>query len=142
LAGLYLVLADNVAAPELATGAVAAAAGATGATLARPAARLQRCWLISAIRPLVGVLADLAPLARVLLVRGILRRGGESTLVEVKFAATSDEPDDVAYRALTQALGSLAPNTVVVDVDTDRGVPLAHQLSPTPDAPARAAPLP
>ena len=61
---------------------------------------------------------------------------------EVRFTATSDEPDDLAYRAVTQALGSLAPNTVVVDVDKARGVLVAHQLHPTPDAAATAAPLP
>jgi multisubunit Na+/H+ antiporter MnhE subunit len=145
LAGLYLLLADTVDLAELAAGAVAAALGATAATLVRrgrPTARPRARWLAAAVRPLIGVVTDLAPLARVLLVRGILRRPGEGTLVEVAFRATSDEPDDVAHRALTQALGSLAPNTVVVDVDETRGVLVAHQLSPTPDAAARAAPLP
>jgi multisubunit Na+/H+ antiporter MnhE subunit len=78
----------------------------------------------------------------VLVVRGLLRGGEEGTLVEVRFTATSDEPDDLTHRAVTQALGSLAPNTVVVDVDKARGVLLAHQLSHTPDVAGKAAPLP
>jgi len=142
LAGLYLLLADTVAPPELATGAVAAVLGATAARLVRPAARPHGRWLATAARRLIGVVADLAPLARVLLVRGILRRAGAGAYVEVAFGATSDAPDDVAHRALTQALGSLGPNTVVVDVDKERGVLVAHQLHPTPDAAATAAPLP
>src|SRR5215211_4614742 len=130
LAGLYLVLADSVKAPELVVGAVAAAIGATGAVLvgrSGPPVRPRARWLGAAVRPLLGVLGDLRTLARVLVARGVLRRGGEGTLVEVRFTATSDEPDDLARRAVTQALGSLAPNTVVVDVDKARGVLLAHQ---------------
>jgi multisubunit Na+/H+ antiporter MnhE subunit len=145
LAALYLLLADTVVVPELATGAVAAALGATAAALvrrARPAPRPQARWLGAALRPLLGVIGDLAPLARVLVVRGILRRPGAGALVEVPFRATSDDPDDVAHRALTQALGSLAPNTVVVDIDKERGVLIAHQLSLTSDAASRATPLP
>jgi multisubunit Na+/H+ antiporter MnhE subunit len=145
LAGLYLVLADSVKAPELAVGAVAAAVGATGAVLvgrSGPPVRLQARWLVAAARALPGVLGDLGTLARVLVVRGVLRRAGEGTLVEVRFAATSDEPGDLAYRGVTQALGSLAPNTIVVDVDKARGVLLAHQLSYTPDVAEKATPLP
>lgn len=145
LAALYLVLADNVKPSELVVGAIAAAIGATGAVLvrrSRSSARPRTRWLLASARPLLAVVGDLLPLARVLLARGVLRRGGEGTLVEVRFAATSDAPDDVAYRALTQAFGSLGPNTVVVDVDERRGVLIAHQLHPTADAAARAAPLP
>jgi multisubunit Na+/H+ antiporter MnhE subunit len=145
LAGLYLVLADSVKAPELAVGAVAAAIGATGAVLAGssgPPVRLRARWLPLTVRPLLGVVGDLATLTRVLVVRGLLRGGEEGTLVEVRFTATSDEPDDLTHRAVTQALGSLAPNTVVVDVDKARGVLLAHQLSHTPDVAGKAAPLP
>jgi multisubunit Na+/H+ antiporter MnhE subunit len=144
LAALYLLLADTVTWPEPVLGAVAAALGATAATLvarAVPAARPPGRWAVAAIRPLVGVIADLVPLVRVLVTRGVLRRGDESVLVEVPFAATSEDPEDVARRGWTEALGSLAPNTVVVEVDKRRGVLLAHQLSPTPDAAARAAPL-
>jgi multisubunit Na+/H+ antiporter MnhE subunit len=139
LAALYLVLADTVKAPELAVGAIAAAVGATGAILVgrwstsgRPHAR----WLAAAAPQLVGVFGDLAILARVLLTRGVLRRGGEGALVEVPFAG------DDASLAWTQALGSLAPNTVVVDVDEARGIIVAHQLRATPDAASKAAPLP
>jgi hypothetical protein len=42
----------------------------------------------------------------------------------------------------TQALGSLAPNTLVVEIDRDRRVMLVHQLVPTDDPAADAKPLP
>jgi multisubunit Na+/H+ antiporter MnhE subunit len=146
LAGLYLLLVDSVVGPELATGAVAAAIGATGAVLVRrqrhvvlrPRAR----WLRGAWRPLAGMVGDLVPLTRVLVARGLLRRGGSGALVEVPFDATSDDPEEAAYRSLTEALGSLAPNTVVVDIDRERGMLLAHQLRPTYRAASSATPLP
>jgi multisubunit Na+/H+ antiporter MnhE subunit len=146
LAGLHLLLVDSVVGPELATGAVAAAIGATGAVLVRrqqhvllrPRAR----WLRGAWRPLAGMVGDLVPLTRVLVARGLLRRGGSGALVEVPFDATSDDPEEAAYRSLTEALGSLAPNTIVVDVDRERGMLLAHQLRPTYRAASSATPLP
>jgi hypothetical protein len=62
-------------------------------------------------------------------------------LVEIPFAATSDGPEDTARRAVTEALGTLGPNTIVVRIDTDRGMVVAHQLVATSDPGARAAPL-
>ena len=141
LAALYLLLADNTALPELVTGAVAAAVGATGAVLCqgermRPHAR----WLRTAWRPLTGVFADLVPLARTLVTRGILRRGGTGTLVRVPAKLDGDAAEQAAFAALTEALGSLAPNTIVVDVDRDGGAVLVHQLVATAEPAAPLAP--
>src|SRR6266516_1862312 len=112
LAAVYMLLADDPAPPELATGALAAAIGATGAvlvraqrhTLLRPPAR----WLRGAWRPLAGMVTDLAPLVRALAGTGVARRPGTSGFVEVPFDATGDDPEDTAYRAFTEAFGSLA----------------------------------
>src|SRR5919108_627956 len=142
LAALYLLIDDNVAWPELAVGAVAAAVGATGAVLVRRRRRdLVRGrvgWVRAAWRPALPLVTDIWPLARVLVERGVLRRG-EGALVEVPFTATSDGPEDTARRALTEALGSLAPNTIVVEIDTERDVLVTHQLHATGDPGARAA---
>jgi multisubunit Na+/H+ antiporter MnhE subunit len=126
LAGLYLLLADTVTWPEPVLGAVAAAIGATAAVLVAPGVRAPKGWARAAARPLLGVIGDLVPLARVLVTRGVLRRGDEGRLVEVAL----EDPHDVARRGWAEALGSLAPNTVVVDVDEQRGVLITHQLSP------------
>jgi hypothetical protein len=139
LAALYLLLADSVVAPELAVAALAAAIGATGAVLVRRQQRVRLRprlrWLRGAWRPLLGMAADVVPLARAL-----GRRGG-GRYFEVPFGAVGEGPEDAAYRALTEALGSLAPNTIVVAIDRERGVLIAHQLAPARDPAAAATPL-
>lgn len=146
LAALYAVLADNPAVQELILGAVAAAVGATGAVLVRRQrhvlVRPRLRWLRGAVRPVAGLAGDVVPLVRALVTRGVLRRPSRSALVEIPFGATGDEPEEAAYRALTEYLGTLAPNTVVVDIDRERGILFAHQLEPTRDPAAAAAPLP
>jgi hypothetical protein len=52
----------------------------------------------------------------------------------VRFRAVARTPQDTGRRALTEAVGSVAPNTVVIGVDADRGVLLVHQLSRQGDA--------
>jgi multisubunit Na+/H+ antiporter MnhE subunit len=140
LAALYLLIDDSVLVPELVVGAFAAAVGATGATLVHRERvvllRGELRWLGAAGSALARLVGDVWPLARAL-----PRRGGTSTLVEVPFDATSDGPRDTARRAATEALGSLAPNTIVVRIDTERGKVVAHQLVPTGDPARRAAPL-
>jgi hypothetical protein len=96
----------------------------------------------SAGRPLVRTVADLGPLARALWRRGIRRANEHGALAEVQYTAVADTPDDAAHRVFTQALGSLAPNTLVVEIDRDRRVMLVHQLVPTDDPAADAKPLP
>jgi multisubunit Na+/H+ antiporter MnhE subunit len=145
LAALYLLIDDSVLVPELAVGAFAAAVGATGATLVhRQRVLLMRGelrWLRAVGRPLAGLVGDLWPLARALVERGVLRRPGTGVSVEIPFDATTDGPHDTARRAVTEALGTLAPNTIVVRIDTDRRVVVAHQLVPTDDPARRATPL-
>jgi hypothetical protein len=134
LYALYLLLADNPVLPELATGVVAAAIGATGAVLVR--AQRERLlkpkprMLAGAWRPLLGIFADLVPLTRVLVERGLLRRASQSRFDEEPFSALSDSGEDAAERALAETLGSLAPNRIVVGLDHERGVLISHRLRP------------
>jgi multisubunit Na+/H+ antiporter MnhE subunit len=140
LAALWLALVDTTMLPELVAGAVAAAIAATGAVLVRGqrqvVTRPDPRWLRQAWRPLVRLAADVWPL-----LAALPRRGAGSTLVEVPYAAVSEEPRETAHRVLTQGLGSLGPNTIVVDIDRDRRTMLVHQLVPTPDPAADAQPL-
>jgi hypothetical protein len=140
LAALYLLIDDSALGPELVVGAIAAAIGATGATLVHRERRVllrgEVRWLRGLWRPLAGLVRDLWPL-----VRALPRRGGTGALVEVPFDATTDGPRDTARRAATEALGSLAPNTIIVRIDTERGVVVAHQLVPTDDPARQATPL-
>jgi len=145
LAALWLALVDTVVTPELVTGGVAAAVAATGAVIVRGQRRLllrpRAAWLRAAGRPLRGTVTDLGPLVRVLWRRGIRREPGSGELIELPYGAVADEPEAAAHRVLTQTLGSLAPNSVVVAIDRDRRTVLVHQLAPTAD-PAAARPLP
>jgi multisubunit Na+/H+ antiporter MnhE subunit len=144
-AALWLLLVDRTPLDELLAGAGVAALGATAAVavrarqevLLRPRAR----WLTTAWRPVLGMFADLVPLVRVLVTRGILRRDERGSLSEVPYPHVGADGQDTAHRALTEALGSLAPNTFVVDIDRDRGVLLAHELAPTGDVARSACPL-
>jgi multisubunit Na+/H+ antiporter MnhE subunit len=136
LAGLYLLLADSIVLPELVVGAFAAAVGATGAVLCRSQRhellRPRLRWLRAAARPALGIFTDLVPLARTLARRG----GGE--LHRVPLTVPADGGEAAAFVAFTEALGSLAPNTVVVDVDREQGVLLVHRLAGgAPDAPLK-----
>ncbi len=47
------------------------------------------------------------------------------------FACADEQELETGRRALAEAVGSLAPNTFVVGIDTEREVILAHQLRPT-----------
>jgi multisubunit Na+/H+ antiporter MnhE subunit len=129
LAALYLLLSDSILLPELVLGAFAAAVGATGAVLCRSQRReLLRPrlrWLRAAGKPALGVFGDLVPLARTLVTRG----SGE--LHRVPLTLPGDRGEQAAFVAFTEAVGTLAPNTVVVDVDREQGVLLVHELVPT-----------
>jgi len=145
-AALWLAMVDRTALDELLTGVVAAALGATAATLVRqqrrtvlrPRARwLRRAWW----RQPLALVQDLGPLARALVVRGVLRRRETGTLARIPFEAVGDDPRQAAARVLTATLGSLGPNTIVLLVDPDTRTLHAHQLVPTADPARDALPL-
>jgi hypothetical protein len=110
LAALYVLLVGTLSPPELVVAAVAASVGATGAVLVRRALpRPRLAW-----RPLLEMFPDALRLARVLVT------GARGRYEEV--------PLDGGAEA--EALGSLAPCSIVVEVDRERGVLLTHRLAP------------
>jgi multisubunit Na+/H+ antiporter MnhE subunit len=145
LAGLWLALVDTVVVPELVAGAVAAAIAATGAVLVRGRRQVllrpRAAWLPGALRAIARFGPDLVPLASALWRRGVRRADERGRLVEVPYGAVADDREAAAHRVLTEALGSFTPNSIVVDVDTERRVLLVHELVPTSDPAAGAAPL-
>ena len=146
LAALWLALVDTVVVPELVVGALAAAIAATGAVLVRAQRRVllrpRAAWAPGALRAMARFVPDLVPLATTLWRRGVRRADDRGRLVEVPYGAVGDEPEQAAHRVLTEALGSFAPNSIVVDVDTQRRTLLVHELVPTDDPAAGATPLP
>jgi multisubunit Na+/H+ antiporter MnhE subunit len=147
LAALWLALVDTVVVPELVAGAVAAAIAATGAVVVRAQRRVllrpRAAWARGALRAVARFGPDLVPLARALWRRGVRRADERGRLVELPYGAVAeDDPEQAAHRVLTEAFGSVAPNAIVVDVDTERRVLLVHELVPTDDPAAGAKPLP
>ena len=124
LFGLWALLVGTTAWLELVAGLAAAALAATGLTVARrttdtphgPDWRL----LLRAWRVPLHVVADTAVLVRVL-ARGERAPGAYRT---VELGAR-----DPSRRATATLLASIAPNTLVVDVD-ERGRAVLHDLDP------------
>lgn len=146
-AALWLLLVDRTPTDELLVGAGVALAAAGAATAVRSqrvgVGRARLRWAPALLRQSVGLVTDLWPLTRALVVRGILRRPAPAgTVSVVPYTRVTDAPEDLAHRALTETLGSLAPNTIVVAIDRDRRLLVAHQLEPTDDVAAQASPLP
>jgi multisubunit Na+/H+ antiporter MnhE subunit len=145
LAALWLALIDNSDPADLAAGALAAAISATATVLVRGQRKVLLRFRVRWLRVLpslvVSVAGGLIVVARAVWRRGVLRRPERGELVEVPFAAVTDEPETVGRRVLALTLGSVAPDTVVLDVDVEHRVLLAHRLVAEGDARRAADPL-
>ena len=134
-AALYLLLIDITDLPELIVGAGAAVLAATGLELAREQGLVGESislrWLLRLHRPLFKVPVDIALVAAATL-RAIVRRAPrQGRFRAVRFACGDDGPRETGRRAVAEAFGSFAPNTIIVGVDPERELILAHQLRPS-----------
>jgi multisubunit Na+/H+ antiporter MnhE subunit len=131
-AALYLVLVDTTDLPELIVGAAIAILAATGLELAREqhivGQVLRSGWLARAYRPIVRAPADVAAVSLVALRQLARPRPVRGQFRAVPFRRGEDETLDAGRQALAEALGSFAPNTIVVGIDSERELILAHQL--------------
>src|SRR5436190_8196267 len=129
---LYFALVDTRQPPELFLGSIVAAAGATAAMAVRAARSLRGSLDPSLLRVVPAALWSLVTETGVVLgflagrLAGRRRRGRFRT---APFRAGGDGPRDVARRAMTESLGSLGPNTIVIGVDPDRDLLLVHDLA-------------
>ncbi|MDQ6729018.1 MAG: hypothetical protein M3022_01595 [Actinomycetota bacterium] len=135
-AGLWMWLEDTVALANMVDGAVAAAVGATGTTLVYaerlvafdPRAR----WALGLWRPLAQFGPDMRMLISAL-VRALSRgERAPGALRSVRFEPTGGPGEVSARCALATAVGSFAPNTIVLDIEPAEEVMLVHQLVPQP----------
>lgn len=132
LAGLfYLVLIDTRELPELyALIVVALLAGLAFAVSVEQGlteARMRASWLARAWRPLVRVPRDIVLVTQQALAQLVTRQPRRGQLRAVPFR-TGESAEDVGRSALTESLGSFAPNTIVIGVDAQRHLLLVHQL--------------
>lgn len=133
---VWMLLVDNTYLPELLTGAVCAAIAATGTELVREQrvarVRPRLAAVLRLYRPLLRAPLDVALLTWAVLRQLVRRDRRVGRLRAVPFAEVDDEdPIDHARRALAEGAGSFAPNTIVVGVDEERELLLAHQLVAT-----------
>ncbi len=138
---LYLLLIDTTSLPELIVLAGAAGIAATGFELAREqetagrlSARLR--WLTSLYRALVKAPSDIVIVSRLALRQLVKPEQVNGTFRAVRFRCGPEHDIETGRRALAEAFGSFAPNTIIVGVDVERELILGHQLQRTGGAEA------
>jgi multisubunit Na+/H+ antiporter MnhE subunit len=125
---LYVALADSRRPEELVAGVVVGALGAAAATLVRREREVLLAPTPAMLGELVRALRDV-PGDLVLLGRVLVRRSApRARTVRVPFTATGRDPHDAAARATAVFAGSIAPNSIVIEVDEERGELLVHRL--------------
>ena len=131
---VWLLIDDNVAQPELFTGvAVALLALALAVVVRRSGtvhARIRISMLRHAWRLPLLLIADTVRVSAAVLGSLSGRRGSPGRLRAVRYRATSDAPEDVGRRVLTEWGASIAPNRYVIGIDTEAEVLVVHELAP------------
>lgn len=130
--GFYFLLIDTTSLPELYVLAGVALACAAAFELAREQgfveARVVPWWLVRSWRLIWRIPADIAIVCWEAVVQLVRPRPSRGVFRAVAYGATDQNAADTGRRALTETLGSFAPNTIVVGVDDERRLLLTHQL--------------
>jgi hypothetical protein len=130
--GLYLLLIDTTDLPELIVGAAVTTLAATAFGLARErylaAETVRRDWLARIDRPLAQTPSDIVAVVGAALTQLRHPRQTYGVFRAVPFACGKDEGREIGRRALAESLGSFAPNTIIIGVDSERELLFGHQL--------------
>jgi multisubunit Na+/H+ antiporter MnhE subunit len=135
LFGLWLLFVGTRERYELIGGACAAAVGAAFADALRGEGLLrfrfeELGWLASRGVPW-KILRDFGVLVWALALHLTRARSVRSAYVAVPFAAGGSDASSAGRRALATVLGTISPNSVVLDIDPERNVALRHDLVPS-----------
>jgi multisubunit Na+/H+ antiporter MnhE subunit len=126
LLGLWLILAGKVSGLELLAGVVVAVVGTVIWAQALPPLGSRqpvvRLWRVA-----WRILADAWAVTR-MVARRLAGRPVDSGLRLVHFDPGADSATGAARRAMAVAAVSVSANSYVIDVDTERGTLLLHQL--------------
>jgi hypothetical protein len=136
--GFYLLLIDTTSLPELVVLAGVALVCGLLFLISREEgfeeSHISPGWLLGARRLAARVPLDIALVCSEGVAQLRRPRASRGRFRTVRFRAVAATPEDTARRALTEVFGSVAPNTIVIGVDRDRGLLLVHQLRPHGDA--------
>jgi hypothetical protein len=129
--GFYLLLVDTTSLPELyvlvGVALIATVAFEAARRQGFPEARFSLRWLRRSWRAVARVPLDAGLLCSEALAQLAHGKRTRGEFRAIPFKAGSSEHDRGRY-ALTEIVGSLAPNTIVIGVDTDHDLLLVHQL--------------
>lgn len=141
---LWMVHDDSAKLPELLAGLGVAALAATGTELVRrqriAGIAISLRFLRRAPRLVPSAIRDCVTLTRLAFQQLASPQPVRGKTVALPFSHGGEAPPEAGRRALAQGLGSFAPNTIVVGVDPDRNLLIAHQLAPS-SKPADVDPL-
>ena len=134
LAGWWLLLVGtNVGLEEIA----AACAAVLGAVLALGARRhrllrfrFEPAWLAKTLKEPYKIVRELAVVLWALALHLSRVRPVDSAYRAFPFAAGRADAVSAGRRAIATLADCLSPNTLPVDIDTERGVALRHELDP------------
>lgn len=129
-AAFYLLLVDTVGFPEpwvmlgvaLVAGLAFMLSSGQGETQS-----IKPGWLLRSWRVLAGLPLQIALVCRDAVVQPFTRAKTRGEFRVVPFRG-GESPRDRGRRALTESLGSFAPNTIVIGIDSERELLLVHQL--------------
>ncbi len=128
----YLVLIDTTDLPELYALGGVALLSALAFEVSREEeiteATISSGSLRHLPRVIVRIPVHIALVCVEVLAQLLERKRRRGSFRAVQFSAVNDDPHDAGRRALAEALGSLAPNTIVIGVDIERRLLLVHQL--------------
>jgi hypothetical protein len=131
-AAFYMLLIDNVGLPELyaAIAAVLLGGVATGAARHQGVAEAQFSgrWMARTPRVLASVPRQIAWVSWEAIVQLVHPRARRGSFRAVPFRAGGEGSEDVGRRAMAEAFGSVAPNTIIIGIDPESDLLLVHQL--------------
>lgn len=130
---LYLLLIDTTSLPEVIVGCAAATIAATGFELAREeqtagGLTVRLAWLATLHRALLKVPSDIAAVSMMALRQLVRPRAVNGSFRVAPFHCGPEHDVEAGRQALAESFGSFAPNTIIVGIDVERELILAHQL--------------
>ena len=130
--GFYFLLIDTSSLPELYVMGGAVVGCALAFQLARQQEFIESLidprWLLRGWRVALKIPLDIGILCWEALAQLGSRRSARGTFRAAPFEATKQTSSDTGRRAVSEWVGSLSPNTIVVGVDAELGLVLVHQL--------------